>query len=97
VKPPVLPKVLGSKSFLGRPFAPREQAGENLDRKEPRFSAKHNGFDVHCAVRLAAGDDDGRERLIRSFARPPSARPGARALAPTRSRCPISAGSSCAE
>ena len=47
--------------------------GDDLDRKEPRFSAKHNGFDVHCAVRVAAGNDEGRERLIRYCARPPFA------------------------
>src|SRR5262249_3523470 len=33
--------------------------------KEKRFSATCNGFDVHCAVRLAADDDEGRERLLR--------------------------------
>ena len=50
-------------TLLGRPFTPRVYAGE--DRKEARFSATHNGLDVHCAVRLAAGDDAGGERLIR--------------------------------
>jgi len=43
------------------------------ERKEKRFSASCNGFDVHCAVRLAADDDEGRERLLRSCARPPFA------------------------
>ena len=64
---------LAGGTFLGRPFAPRESADETMDRKEPRFSAKHNGFDVHCAVRIAADDDEGRERLIRYCARPPFA------------------------
>jgi hypothetical protein len=36
-------------------------------------SATGNGFDVHCAVRVEAGDDARRERIIRSFARPPFA------------------------
>jgi hypothetical protein len=31
-----------------------------MDRKEPRFSATYNSFDVHCAMRLGAGDDEGR-------------------------------------
>jgi len=64
---------LAGGAFLGRPFAAREHTGDDLDRKEPRFSATHNGFDVHCAVRLAAGNDEGRERLIRYCARPPFA------------------------
>jgi hypothetical protein len=50
---------LAGGTFLGRPFAPREHTGDDLDRKEPRFSAKHNGFDVHGEVRLAAGNDEG--------------------------------------
>ena len=66
---------LAGGTFLGRPFTPREHAAqdEKLDRKEPRFAATYNGFDVHCAVRLAADDDEGRERLIRYCARPPFA------------------------
>ena len=64
---------LSGGTFLGRPFTPRERVGEDMDRKEPRFSATYNGFDVHCAVRLGAGDDEGRERLIRYCARPPFA------------------------
>src|SRR6516162_5556293 len=44
-----------------------------MDRKEPRFSATYNGFDVHCAVRVEAGDDERRERLVRYCARPPFA------------------------
>jgi hypothetical protein len=45
-----------------------------MERKEPRFSASLDGFDVHCAVRIAAEDDEGRERLLRYCARPPFAR-----------------------
>ncbi len=44
-----------------------------MERKEPRFSASLDGFDVHCALRLAAEDDEGRERLLRCCARPPFA------------------------
>src|SRR5262249_48049305 len=54
-------------TFLGRPFVPKD------DRKERRFSATYHGFDVHCAVRVAAGDDEGRERLVRYCARAPFA------------------------
>jgi hypothetical protein len=35
-----------------------------------RFAAKHEGFDLHAGVRIAAGDDMGRERLCRYGARP---------------------------
>jgi hypothetical protein len=44
-----------------------------MERKEPRFSAKLDGFDVHCAVRIDAEDDEGLERLVRYGARPPLA------------------------
>jgi hypothetical protein len=65
---------LGGGTFVSRPFAPEERArDEDLDRKEPRFSATCNGFDVHCAVRVEAGDDQRRERLVRYCARPPFA------------------------
>ena len=57
---------LGGGTFVSRPFAPDERArDEDLDRREPRFSATYNGFDVHCAVRVEAGDDLRRERLVR--------------------------------
>jgi hypothetical protein len=64
---------LGGGTFLGKPFMPRESDGDQHERKEKRFSASCNGFDVHCAVRIAAEDDEGRERLIRYCARPPFA------------------------
>ena len=70
---PALPGGLGGGTFLGRPFTPRTTTDENLDRKEPRFAATYNGFDGHGEVRLAADDDEGRERLIRYCARPPFA------------------------
>jgi Putative transposase len=44
-----------------------------FEHKERRFSAAYNGFDVHCAVRIAKDDDEGRERLVRYCARPPFA------------------------
>ncbi|WP_437981686.1 transposase [Sorangium sp. So ce117] len=41
--------------------------------KPSRFAASYDGFDVHCAVRIAVNDDAGRERLLRYCARPPFA------------------------
>ncbi len=35
-----------------------------------RFTAEHEGFNLHAGVRIAAGDDLGRERLWRYGARP---------------------------
>jgi hypothetical protein len=65
---------LAGGTFVGRPFPVEERArGEDMDRKEPRFSAAYNGFDVHYAVRVEAGDDAHRERLVRYCARPPFA------------------------
>jgi hypothetical protein len=65
---------LGGGSFVSRPFAADERVRyEDLDREEPRFSATCNGFDVHCAVRVEAGDDERRERFVRYCARPPFA------------------------
>jgi len=64
---------LGGGTFASRPLAAEERAREDLDRKEPRFSATYNGKGVHCAVRVEAGDDVRRERLVRYCARPPFA------------------------
>ena len=65
---------LAGGTFVGRPLPTAERAeDEDLDRKEPRFSATCNGFDGHGAVRVEAGDDERRERLVRSSARPPFA------------------------
>ena len=58
-------------TFLARPAAAKPDPGAARDRKERRFSASCDGFDIHCAVRIAADDDEGRERLIRCRARPP--------------------------
>ncbi|HVH43164.1 MAG TPA: transposase [Labilithrix sp.] len=35
-----------------------------------RFVAEHEGFNLHAGVRIAAGDDMGRERLFRYGSRP---------------------------
>jgi hypothetical protein len=64
---------LAGGSFVGRPSAPSPQTDGAFERKQRRFSASHEGFDVHCAVRIAKDDDEGRERLVRYCARPPFA------------------------
>ena len=67
---------LAGGAFLARPREKgedRHDGDADLDRKERRFSALCDGFDVHCAVRIAAGDDQGRERLVRYCTRPPFA------------------------
>src|SRR4051794_31904067 len=51
----------------------RRTKDADLERRERRFSATCDGFDVHCAVRLVADDDRGRERLVRYCTRPPFA------------------------
>lgn len=63
---------LSGGSFAARPFKP-EQDAAIFDKKERRFSSSYEGFDLHCAVRIAKDDDEGRERLIRYCARPPFA------------------------
>jgi Putative transposase len=62
---------LAGGAFLARPYEPKVEPNADLDHKEPRFSARIDGFDVHCAVRIAANDDVRRERLVRYCARPP--------------------------
>ena len=62
---------LAGGAFVGLPFTAKPPMEDPEARKEPRFSASFNGFDVHCAVRVAAKGDEGRERLIRYCARPP--------------------------
>jgi hypothetical protein len=64
---------LAGGAFLARPFDPKENRDADLHRKERRFSAATDGFDVHCAVRIEASDDQGRERLVRYCTRPPFA------------------------
>jgi hypothetical protein len=64
---------LAGGAFTARPFAPAERDDDALDKKERRFSTSYHGFDVHCAVRIEADDDEGRERLIRYCAPPPFA------------------------
>jgi hypothetical protein len=55
------------------PFEPKANPDADLERRQRRFSAAYDGFDVHCAVRIAADDDAGRERLVRYCTRPPFA------------------------
>jgi hypothetical protein len=67
---------LAGGAFLARPSEPLPlgaASDADLERKERRFSAMCDGFDLHCAVRLEADDAEGRERLVRSFARAPFA------------------------
>jgi hypothetical protein len=64
---------LAGGSFTGRPSMPEPADHAAFENKQRRFSASHAGFDVHCAVRIGADDDIGRERLIRYCARPPFA------------------------
>jgi len=65
---------LAGGAFLARPSAsPDDTSDADLDRRERRFSAVCDGFDVHCAVRLAGDDVEGRERLVRYCTRPPFA------------------------
>jgi hypothetical protein len=47
--------------------------GANADPTKLRFSAEHEGFNLHDGVRIATGDDAGRERLFRYGASPPPA------------------------
>jgi len=56
-----------------QPRAPRALRARSVHPARRRFSATYDGFDVYCAVRLAADDDAGRERLARYCARPPFA------------------------
>ena len=65
---------LAGGAFLARPPAsPNDRTDADLERRERRFWASCDGFDVHCAVHLAADDDVGRERLVRYCTRPPFA------------------------
>lgn len=65
---------LSRGTFLARPFARKgKDNDEPFANKPSRFAASYDGFDVHCGVRIAANDDEGRERLLRYCARPPFA------------------------
>ena len=56
----------------------RAEAAQTGEAAEARFDGKHpgpmtaelDGFNVQAAVRIEAGDDEGRERLVRYCARP---------------------------
>jgi len=59
----------GAFAKLVADAAPATVAGEG----EPptlRLAAEHEGFNLHAGVRIVAGDDVGRERLMRYGARP---------------------------
>src|SRR4051812_25889012 len=53
---------LAGRTFLGRPASaePRKQ-DDVFAKKERRFSASYQGFDLHRAVRVERDDDEGRE------------------------------------
>jgi hypothetical protein len=61
---------LAGGAFLARPFEHKADLDPALERRQRRFSAACDGFDVHCAVRIAADDDQGRDKLVRYCARP---------------------------
>jgi len=46
-----------------------DDAERTFEQRDRRFSANHEGFDLHAAVRIDR-DDEGRERLARYCARP---------------------------
>ncbi len=50
-----------------------QDGGEPDDAARLRFVGEHEGFNIHAGVRIAGGDDLGRERLCRYAARPPLA------------------------
>ena len=60
-------------AYLARPFEHKDSPDAAFERRERRFCAACDRFDVHCAVRIAA-DDGGRrsarERLVRYCSRP---------------------------
>ncbi|WP_437799944.1 transposase [Sorangium sp. So ce693] len=61
---------LAGGAYLARPFEHKDSPDAAFERRERRFSAACDGFDVHCAVRIAADDDQRRERLVRYCSRP---------------------------
>ncbi|XXY08311.1 transposase [Sorangium sp. So ce185] len=50
---------LAGGACLARPFEHKDSPDAAFERRERRFSAACDGFDVHCAVRIAADDDPG--------------------------------------
>jgi hypothetical protein len=54
----------------GRPAPGEDEEASFSPRPGGRWSAEWEGFRVHAGVRIAAGDDEGREQLCRYAARP---------------------------
>src|SRR5262249_28399864 len=52
---------LGGGSFTARPAPAEPSRDDAFDKKERRFSASHQGFDIHCAVRIDKDDDEGSQ------------------------------------
>ena len=59
-------------AFAKLPDEDGDDAGGASDgaSTRPRFTAEHEGFNLHAGVHIAAGDDMGRERLCRYGLRP---------------------------
>jgi hypothetical protein len=77
---------LAGGTFLARPFAPREREDDKLERKPGRFAARHDGFDVHCGVRIAASKESKSRAatpILIEIRRPLGSRGARAARAPT--------------
>ena len=61
---------LAGGAFATRPTVAKADEDDRFERKDRRFSAAVDGFDLHGAVRIDGDDDEGRERLLRYCARP---------------------------
>jgi hypothetical protein len=63
----------GNVATLPRDGTEQDHAhGEHDDQcHKPALAVERDGFNLHAAVRIEAGDDFGRERLLRYGARPP--------------------------
>ena len=61
---------LSAGTFLQTTEPDAHEVDERKSTRSRRFSAQHEGFDVHCGVRVEKNDDEGRERLVRYCTRP---------------------------
>ena len=66
---------LAGGAFLAQRFEPKPDPDAHLDRKERRFSATCDGFDLHCAVVIAGRTWTSRARP-RYRRGPPAPPPG---------------------